>query len=146
MSSLVKLARRPPITVGPDVTVMQAIDVMFDAHVGAVAVVEGKAKLLGIFTERDVLRKIIHEGRNAKSVQVSDVMTTEMIVADDGLSVGDALNLMSEKRIRHLPVLDKDGNIEGMVSLRYLLHDRQDAMLNELMSLESYMGADGPGG
>jgi len=145
MSSLLKLARKPPITVGRDATVMDAIDTMFDAHVGAVAVVEG-SKLIGIFTERDVLRKVVHEGRDAKTAPVSELMTTEMILADDDMSVGDALSLMSEKRIRHLPVVAKDGSLEGMVSLRYLLHDRQDALLNELTSLESYMGADGPGG
>lgn len=143
--SLLRLARKPPITVGIDATVMEAITVMVEGQVGAVTVTENK-KLKGIFTERDVMKKVVHAGLDAKTTKVRDIMTAEVTTVTDEMDVSEAMTIMSERRIRHLPVLNEQGEIEGMISLRYLHHDRMEDLFSELSSLNAYFTADGPGG
>lgn len=145
MASLIRVARKPPITVPPDATVSDAIEIMVDQRVGAVAIVDD-GKLKGIFTERDVVRKIVQDGLDPKATPIADVMTTEMITESAETTVQDGLQVMSEHKIRHLPVVDENNTLEGMVSLRFLMHNRLETMLNEVRSLEAYMSADGPGG
>lgn len=145
MASLIRVARKPPITVPVDATVWDAIEIMVNQRVGAVAIVDD-GKLKGIFTERDVVRKIVQEGLDPKATAIAEVMTTEMITESAETTVKDGLQVMSEHKIRHLPVVDENNTLEGMVSLRFLMHNRVEAMLNEVQSLEAYMSADGPGG
>ena len=143
--SLLRMSRKPPITISPDATILEAIQLMSDERVGAVAITQD-GKLEGIFTERDVMKKVILSGVNPSETPLREVMTTEIKTATDAASVADAMELLSRHRIRHLPIVDDAGHIEGMLSLRYLLHDRMDELLNELQGLDSYLGADGPGG
>ena len=143
--SLLRMSRKPPITISPDATILEAIQLMSDQRVGAVAITQD-GKLEGIFTERDVMKKVILSGVNPGETPLREVMTTEIKTATDAASVADAMELLSRHRIRHLPIVDDAGHIEGMLSLRYLLHDRMDELLNELQGLDSYLGADGPGG
>lgn len=145
MVELIKLARKPPVTIGDAATVRDCIKKMVETGAGAVAVTSGN-KLRGIFTERDVVKKIVHEGRDPATTRVADIMTTKMVTVKDTTSVAEALNIMKENRIRHLPIVSPSGEIEGMASLRYLMHNQLDQMLNELQTLEAYMSADGPGG
>lgn len=142
---LIRLARKPPVTIGDAATVMDCIRKMVDSGAGAVAITSGN-KLRGIFTERDVVKKIVHESRDAASTRVVDVMTTSMVTVGSQISVTQALTIMKENRIRHLPIVNESGEIEGMASLRYLMHNELDKMLDELQSLEAFLTADGPGG
>jgi CBS domain-containing protein len=143
--SLLRLARKPPATVGPKATVAEAIELMIERHVGALAVVEGE-RLEGIFTERDVVKKIVHEKRDPQSTPIADVMTRDVKSVAESTPISDAMTIMSVNRIRHLPVVDADGAIKGMISLRFLMHEQLENLFTELRSLESYMMADGPGG
>src|SRR5262249_25426444 len=112
---------------------------------GAVAVLDGD-KLVGMFSERDVMDRIVSEQRDPRRTPISDVMTKNVKTIDDRTSVRDAVTLMREHRIRHLPVLDASGALKGMVALRYLLFDIVDDLERESISLRSYFGADGAGG
>ena len=106
------------VSVEPDATVGEAIARMMDSHVGSVAVCEGP-RLVGIFTERDVLR-LAAEGREFPDLKVEDVMTRHPVVASPDLRIVDAAEMMGERRIRHLPVVEGD-NLLGMIGIRDVL-------------------------
>jgi CBS domain-containing protein len=106
------------VTVRPDETAHVAVLRMLEEDVGAVAVCED-AKLVGIFTERDVLR-LEGEGTPLPEVRVGDVMTTALVSVTPDVSVTDAAELMGSRRIRHLPVV-VDGHLLGIVGIRDLL-------------------------
>jgi CBS domain-containing protein len=118
---------------------------MVEHRVGAVAVTSER-KVAGIFTERDLMTRVAMKGLDIKTTKIVDVMTKDVATVADATSVKQAVAIMRKHGIRHLPVLDRDGNVEGMVSLRYLLFDIVDDLEKEATSLESYAGADGPGG
>ena len=106
------------VTVEADETARLAVLRMLEEGVGSVAVCE-EGRLVGIFTERDVLR-LAGEGTPLDEVRVGDVMTTEMTTVTADVSVGDAAALMGERRIRHLPVVE-DGRLLGMIGIRDVL-------------------------
>jgi CBS domain-containing protein len=103
------------VTVRPDETVQLAIARMNEENVGAVAVCEGD-KLVGIFTERDVLR-LAGEGSQFGELKMRDVMTTRVLTLSPDVEIIDAARLMREKKIRHVPVV-VDGNLLGIVGIR----------------------------
>jgi len=103
------------VTVTPDETVQLAIARMLEENVGAVAVCEGH-QLVGIFTERDVLR-LAGEGRDFGDVRIGDVMTTQVFTLTPDVDITDAARVMRDKKIRHVPVVE-DGNVLGIVGIR----------------------------
>jgi CBS domain-containing protein len=108
-------------TVRPDDTVLDAIKVMAKEDVGAVLVVSGDA-LVGIFTERQYTRKVFLEGRASPTTLIRDVMETEILYVGPDQSAEDCMALMTEKRIRHLPILS-DGRLLGIVSIGDLMRN-----------------------
>ena len=106
------------VSVKPDESVQVAIARMMESHVGSVAVCQGN-ELVGIFTERDVLR-LASEGPSFAHVAVGDVMTKRPVTATPDVLIDDAAHMMGEKRIRHLPVVEGD-NLVGMVGIRDIL-------------------------
>jgi CBS domain-containing protein len=142
--SLTKLAHREPVAVDASMSVFDVLKIMVDKHTGAVGVTES-GRLVGIFTERDVVKVAVQE-LDVKSTPVSQVMTRNIKTASDETKITDALNLMSNHRIRHLPIVDENGEMQSMVSLRFIMHDRLQYLLKELDGLQSYLCADGPGG
>ena len=123
-----------------------AIHKMLDYHVGAVGVVDQEGRVAGIFTERDVLRKFSLTGRAPEATPVRELMTTPVEMATEQTGPGEAMATMIERHFRHLPVVDKNGKLLGMLSIRNLLEWRIDALTQELDSLEQYVSNDGPGG
>jgi CBS domain-containing protein len=103
------------VTVSPDDTVQVAIARMLEENVGSVAVCEGE-RLVGIFTERDVLR-LAGEGPDFATIRVGDVMTRQLVTLSPGDDILDAARLMGERKIRHLPVLEGE-NLLGVVGIR----------------------------
>lgn len=101
-------------SVTPDVTVFKAASVMNKNH-GAVAVMDGE-KLVGIFTERDCLNKVILGGLSPEKAVVKEMMTRKVIFAAPDITVGKALDLLTENNIRHLPIIEND-NVLGMVHI-----------------------------
>jgi len=98
---------------------------MSERNIGAIAVLDS-GKLVGIFSERDVLTRIVAEGRNPDDTRVDSVMTKEMIVAAPADDINDALQKMHERNCRHLPVV-QGGSLVGMISIRDLLQVDDDA-------------------
>ena len=103
-------------TVTPGDTVQHAVELMRDQGVGAVMVVEGN-RLTGIFTERDCIHKVIAAGLDPKAILVKEVMTREVRFMNPEMEVSQGLALMTERYFRHLPVLDEQQNILGIVSI-----------------------------
>ena len=142
---LLKIAHVPPATVESTATVMEAIQVMAEEGVGAVAVVED-GRLRGIFTERDVMLRVVLRERRPRETPLREVMTTPAETTSRDTSAEEALSFMLERHIRHLPVIDADGKLLGMLSIRNLLEHMVEGLQQELHSLDQYMLNDGPGG
>jgi CBS domain-containing protein len=106
-------------------TVRDAARTMSDRNIGAIAVLDS-GKLVGIFSERDVLTRIVAEGRDADDTRVDSVMTKDIIVAAPTDDINEALQKMRECNCRHLPVV-QSGNLVGMISIRDLLQVDDDA-------------------
>jgi CBS domain-containing protein len=114
--------------------------------VGAVAVLDDQRRVAGIFSERDLLRKLALNGRDPEKTPVRDVMTTPVDLATGETGPGEALVTMVDRHFRHLPIVDNDGRLLGMLSIREVLQWRIDDLSRELDSLEQYVLNDGPGG
>jgi len=102
-------------SISPDATVFEAIQLMADKNVGALPVVDN-SRLIGIISERDYMRKVILKGLSSKDTAVRDIMTREMLTASPSDSIQDCMRVMTEKRVRHLPVLEGTRMI-GIVSI-----------------------------
>jgi CBS domain-containing protein len=144
--SVLELCDREIAAVGLDATVADAIHKMLDYHVGAVAVVDDVYRVAGIFTERDVLRKMSLSRLDPQTTSIRDLMTRPVEMATRNTGAGEALSIMIERHFRHLPVSDDNGKLLGILSIRNLLEWRVGELSHELESLEQYMTNDGPGG
>ena len=124
---------RPMVTVKPEDTVLEAIKVLAREDIGAAAVI-ADGKLVGIFSERDYTRKIVLLGRHSESTRVEEIMTRNVICVNPRTKTRDCMALMSEKNIRHLPVVE-EGRVVGMVSIRDIVTDiiaDQDFTISQL--------------
>jgi len=144
--SLLELCDAEPAAVSLEASVAEAIRTMLERRVGAVAVIDSEQRVAGIFTERDVLRKLALSGRNPEKTPVRELMTTVVELATSETSPSEALVTMVERHFRHLPVADSNGKLLGMLSIRNLLEWRIDDLRRELDSLEQYVSNDSPGG
>jgi len=142
--AILRLCDKQPAVVPPESSVAEAIRLMLAHRVGAVVVVDAN-RVAGIFTERDVLRKLALSGRDPEKVRVSELMTTPVETAFPQASPGDALVSMLQHHFRHLPVVDSSGRLRGVLSLRDLLHGQMEELKRQLDSLEQYVASDGPG-
>jgi CBS domain-containing protein len=102
-------------SVAPNATVFQALEMMAAKNVGALLVMEGE-RLAGIFSERDYARKVVLEGRSSKDTLVKDIMSAKVVCVTPKQSVEDCMALMTDKRIRHLPVIDGE-EVLGIISV-----------------------------
>ena len=125
------------VTVSADTSVFEAIGTMSNANIGAV-VIEQDGKAVGIFTERDYLRKITLEGRSSKDTGMSDVMSSPLITVEPGESTRDAMETMTECRCRHL-VVTEDDEMVGIVSLGDLVKHLLVVAEAEVEQLSSYI-------
>ncbi len=145
MDYLVRLSHRPPVVVEPGTSVLSAVELMSKNRVGAVGVVEDD-KLIGIFTERDLMERVVMKVRPPATTRVGEVMTSPVtsVRADDDPE--RALETMIDRHIRHLPVTDESNRILGVLSIRNLLQDQLERARREADSLEAFISADGSGG
>jgi CBS domain-containing protein len=123
--------------VRPDQMVIEALDLMATKNIGAVLVMEGE-HLAGIFSERDYARKGILQDRKAKSTPVTEVMTPGVFVVDIKQNIDDCMKMMSEKRIRHLPVVE-EGKVIGILSVSDIVTAIMHEQQNRIQSLEQYI-------
>jgi CBS domain-containing protein len=121
---------RDVVSIAPDASVLDAIRLMSDHGIGALVVMDGN-NLAGILTERDYARKVILKGRASDATQVREIMTTDVITTGSSESVEKCMNTVTDKRIRHLPVVD-EGKIVGIISIgdlvKAIISDQQQAI------------------
>lgn len=141
---LMKLAT-PSLAVNTDATVADAVALMVADGRGAVAVTENE-KLAGVFTERDLMEKVVRAGLEPGTTQIKGVMCTKPQCVRAGASRAEALDIMLKERFRHLPICDEAGRPVAMLSQRDLLSHQISRLRGEVDSLEAYLLADGPGG
>jgi CBS domain-containing protein len=115
-----------------EATAEQAIRAMLDRHVGAVAILDENTRVAGIFTERDVLHRLSLSGHEPAQTPVREVMTTPVEMATLDTTPGQALATMVERHYRHLPIVDDDGRLLGMLSIRNVLQARIDTLTRQL--------------
>jgi CBS domain-containing protein len=120
-------------SIAPEATVFEAIKVMAEKNIGALLVLSG-GKLAGVFTERDYTRKVALQGKSSKETRVREIIATETITVAPDDSIADCMRLMTEKRVRHLPVLEGE-KVIGIVSIGDLVNwiiSAQDATIAQM--------------
>jgi CBS domain-containing protein len=142
---LIRLGNKPPLTVAPEDTVVRAARAMVERGVGAATVLAG-AVIVGVMTERDVMKKVVAADRDPNVIRVRDIMSSPVLSVNLNTSVADAAKLMREHHIRHLVVLDEHEKLAGMLALRYLLYDLMDDLERNVGELMGHIMIDGPGG
>lgn len=128
---------RVVVYVGPTDTVQDAARIMKQHNVGSVLVLDG-GRLAGIFTERDVVRRVVAEQREPSQTPLSEVMTPDVIVVDGATSSAQVLALMRQRGFRHAPVA-VESTLIGVVSLRDLLREQTEETVHELEQLREYV-------
>ena len=124
MKTVAELLRLKPVRVvkvRPEQSVLEAIKILAEQDVGAAIVMTGE-RLAGIFSERDYTRKVVLKGRSSDATRVEEIMTANVIVVSPRTRARECMQLMTEKNIRHLPVVD-EGRVIGMVSIRDIVGD-----------------------
>ncbi len=127
------------LTVDPDATIREAIEKMAEISAGTALIMEG-GTVIGIISERDVMRKVLLKGKRLHEVYVREIMTTDLTTITPDTSLEDCMKLITDKRIRHLPVL-RDGHLCGIISIgdvvKYLIVEKDFKIKN----LETYINS-----
>ena len=131
------------ISAAPAASVREVISLMAEHNISAVLIMNG-SELLGIITERDYARKVILQGRTSADTPVSEIMTSQVISVSPGETAQKCMSLMTEKKCRHLPVLDK-GEVVGMVSIGDLVKAVIEDQQKEIQQLQQYTQSCGAG-
>ena len=127
-------------TIGPAASVFDAVKLMAEKNIGALLVMEGE-QIVGIITERDYARKTILMGRASKETPVRDIMTSEVMYVGPGQTSEECMALMTENRLRHLPVID-GGKLSGLISIGDLVKDIISDQQYLIDQLEHYIRGD----
>ncbi|MGB8355792.1 MAG: CBS domain-containing protein [Chthoniobacteraceae bacterium] len=128
------------LSVAPGTTVFEAIKIMAEKNVGALLVTEGE-KLVGVISERDYTRNVILKGKSSRETPVRDIISSKPVVAAPGDKIVECMRVMTEKRVRHLPVLD--GNkIVGVISIGDLVNWTISAQSAAIDQLQKYISGE----
>ena len=124
-------------SVGPEDSVYDAIELMANKAVGALVVMEGDS-LVGVLSERDYARKVVLQGRSSKGTKIKEIMTSRVVYARPEQTVEECMALMTDKRIRHLPVMDGD-ELLGVISIGDLVKSIIEEQQHVIEQLEQYI-------
>jgi CBS domain-containing protein len=133
VGQFIEQTKRPTWSLSPNNTVRQALQLMADKNIGAI-VIKDQDKLIGIFSERDYARKVVLKGKNSTDTKLSEVMSKEVITISSDMQIDACMQLMTDKRVRHLPVVDNGKSI-GIISIGdvvRLMIDEQKYLIDEL--------------
>jgi CBS domain-containing protein len=125
------------LTIGPDVIVYEALELMAVKDVGALVVVED-GRVVGVFSERDYARKVILKGRSSGDTPVKQIMTAEVITVEPGQTTQQCMQIMTDRRVRHLPVVE-GGRVLGMLSIGDLVRAVLAEQAQTIEQLENYI-------
>lgn len=125
------------ITVGAGEPVRRAIELLAENHIGALPVVDGDA-LVGIVSERDYARKVVLKGRNSQDTRISEIMSAPVVTVTSGDTVQHCMQLMTEQRIRHLPVIEAD-QLVGVISIGDCVRAMLEEYEREIDELKRYI-------
>ncbi len=137
--NVMSLADVPPLTVDAAVTVGEAVDAALEARVGAVAVMENGV-LAGIFTERDLMTKIVKDRLDPDRTVLRDVMSSPVWTVPPTMHAQDALRTMLDRHVRHLIISSDGAHAEGIVSIRNVMQYMLEYLQKNLKQMESYLG------
>lgn len=143
LGSIVKDSARDLYRVSADATVLDAVIYMTNRNIGAVTIVEGD-RVVGLFSERDLMRRVIAQDRDPRSLTVREVMTTELVTGSPEDSCEEGISKMRQARSRHLPILEGT-HFLGLISLRDLLQVEVEEQAEELRMLNTYIHYVPPG-
>ena len=115
ITQLLRAKGREVLSISPEASVFEALQVMAEKNVGALLVVEGE-RLVGIFSERDYARKVILKGKSSKEIPVREIMSSHVLYVRPQQTIEDCMALMTDKRVRHLPVLEEE-RVVGVISI-----------------------------
>ena len=135
--SILTLSDNSPAVVSIDASVADAIRTMIERHAGAVAVVDDNHVVAGMFSERDVMKKFALTGRPAESTPVREFMSHYVVMGSPETTPAEALQVMIESRHRHLPIVDQDGKLLGVISIRHVLEAKVDLLTEQLRRMEN---------
>src|SRR5262249_33492508 len=142
---LLRIARTPLVAIGAEATVREAVRTMAQASIGAIGVTD-RNRLIGIFSERDLMLRVVLEKRDPERTHIRDVMTSPVATIHRDSTAEEGLKVMREKHIRQFPIFDRDGKLCGRISMRNLLQNKVEELTDQLDSLEAYFTADRSGG
>ena len=145
MDPLLKISHRPATRVAPDETICATVKAMVRNRTGAAAVMNADGTLAGIFTERDLMTRVVAMHRDPETTAVGDAMTSEPVTITPDTSLEQALEIMVSNHFRHLPIIDGD-EVVGVATVRRVLKHKLDEGKEELESVVSFFTADGIGG
>lgn len=128
----------------PEASVFEAIKKMADHNIGALLVLSDK-RLVGILSERDYRNKVILKGRTSKETLVQEIMTTNVLHVSPNASIEECMTIMTEKKFRHLPVVQNDQEIVGVISIGDLVKTIIDKQKVEIRYLRGYISGNYPG-
>ena len=137
MRHLLDRKGRSVYSIPPEAPVLEAIRAMAEHHVGALLVMRG-AELVGIVSERDYARKVILKGRSSSATPVTEIMSSPVTTVDPATSVEEAMRIMTDRRIRHLPVTE-DRRVAGVISIGDLVKAVIEDQQQTIEQLESYI-------
>ncbi|MGB8695364.1 MULTISPECIES: CBS domain-containing protein [Acinetobacter] len=126
-------------TISPEATVLEAISLMADKGIGAVVVTD-QDKVVGILSERDYTRKVMLMERTSKETSVSEIMTAKVLTVTKSTSVEDCLGLMTDRHLRHLPVVEND-KLVGLISIGDLVKAVMDDQRKLIDQLQQYIAS-----
>jgi CBS domain-containing protein len=129
-------------SIGPEDTVFRAIELMSEKQIGCLVVLTG-GQLAGIVSERDYARKVILKGRSSQETRVREIMTTPALFITPEKTVGDAMRIMTGRRVRHLPVLERD-TVVGMLSIGDLVNWVLTSQQQTIKHLHNYIAGNYP--
>jgi CBS domain-containing protein len=130
--------QRPLVVVSPNDSVFHALTLMAQHNVGALMVLNGE-QLVGIFSERDYARKVILHGKSSKETLVSEIMSDKVAYVTPGTTLDECMALMTDKHFRHLPVLEEDGTVAGIISIGDLVKETISNQEFLIKQLEHYI-------
>ncbi|RYE36110.1 MAG: CBS domain-containing protein [Sphingobacteriaceae bacterium] len=139
INSILEKKGRQVYAVTAQTSVFDALQMMLDKNISALLVME-KEELLGIFTERDYARKVVLQGKSSKETIISEIMTADLLTLSTGSTIDQCMEMMTDKKIRHLPVLENN-YVVGMISIgdvvKFIIEDQKQT----IQQLESYIAS-----